>query len=166
MLYQLVEYYTKDPNKIIYTSELATYRSNKPSFMIPSPKQGYYWFKTIENFGYLYDKDKKLIDHYTRKPGTNIYKPHKAFAGGELVLTDNGRYVIETYGSGIPVIGCSTGLVHAINKKEEYNFKYNWEVPKNDCLVCLKMNPPGPFSSPQYEKMYDHLGNIIGTKLK
>ena len=156
MLYQLVEYYTKNPDKRIDISEYATYQSNKLAFLVPSPKPVYYWFKTLENFGYLYDQDKKLVDHYTRKTGTNIYKSHQSFAGGELILTDTGKYMMECYGSGIPVIDCSAGLVNTTDDKKLLN--YNWPIPQNNCLECWKLEPKGPFSDPDNDKDYNYRG--------
>lgn len=160
MLYKLTQYYKKPSNVHITTTIMGSYDILE-SYLEPCQPTTY-WFITILNFGYLYNSNRELLDHYDKVPGTNTYKSHTLFAGSELILTDDNKFQKITYGSGLPVIDYSTGSVEVRNEK----LMYNWPIPKNECHKCLMMTPPGPYSDHRYQKMITKSGEVRGVVLK
>jgi hypothetical protein len=161
MLYRLVERHIK---KINYNSrnDYHKYMENNYNCLELTYNPKTYWLKTVDNFAYLYDFNTKLLDHFHKKQGTNTYISHKNGMGGQICLSDNGRFKLEIYGSGLLLIDFSAGDVISQN---ETNL-YNWTIPMNNCSKCSFLNPIGPYNDRYYNRNIDKMGTVTSIYLR
>ena len=160
MLYKLTAQYRKPDDMRITTPLMGNYDIIESAVVSCEPST--YWFITIQNFGYLYNSKRQLLDHYNLVSGTNTYKSHGSFAGGEMILTNDNKFKMVSFGSGLPVISFVTGSVEVNNQKLDFN----WPVPKSECSNCLMMTPPGPYCDTRFERIIDRFGEVRGISQK